>query len=195
MATISRSVVGFWAGLLITGVACLGQLPSSHHSLSLEVLPVASGGKSTITNDTKVGKNKSDLMRKRENVTSTDLDLKLRNLGQASAVARLEWYFFSEGIGGHQAIFDQGNKDVTVPAGGLHEETVESGDRTRVKTQRIKSDRDGGVFSQGGSGQRVRGWIVRLIIDGQVDTVRASGKTLEDLGRDSVTLAKYPHRK
>ncbi len=111
------------------------------------------------------------------------ISIQIRGMGRVSA-AILEWYFFAKELRGDRLwIFDLGEQDIVLdPAKPLTIEKV-SKELSSTVTE---------YFGQGHrevTGNRIEGYLVRILAGGKVVNVAASSKPLETLGRDQDRLS------
>ena len=198
----------FCFALLMAAVNSHGQLPAAspaaapvHHSISIDVQPVGSGGAGRSSNKTHddVGKytgvgggalTTSTIESKLTLNHRTVLSIAVRNFGAQADEVQLEWYFFAEPLGGTRTyilnsdvskISLQGSETQTVTATSL-----ETGTTTVQKATGAAGYEP--IFSREQVGTKQKGWMVRVVADGKVLDVKGSDLTTEGYGKDDAKL-------
>jgi hypothetical protein len=187
--------------------------PVRRHSLSMEVRLLASG--STVRSGAGSSANLGALQRgagggdktsvetysrSREAASGASYLVEVRNLATTPDTARVEWYFFGEGIrkDADDFIAATGSRDLTVPAAASEKFELDSPDFVSRHEKNLRMTKGNGTvghaISTKKSGARMSGWMVRLLVDGQVAAVRASRPSFEAAGRDPARLAAYPRK-
>ncbi len=200
-----RSLLAF--GIMVAlATPIYGQNASaSRHSLGLDVRVVSSGGPVRRTSDASFGGNrttvaKDSYSKSRDTTSGAGLLVEVRNLSAASDTARVEWYFFGKGVtkNGDDFIASIGSREVTVPPADAQKIEVDSPEFTSFEERNLTLTKTKGGSGRGMStkkgGARMSGWMVRLLVDGQVAAVRASSPSMEAAGRDPAKLAAYPRK-
>ena len=212
---------GLIAGLFAVASIAFAESPAPaiHHSLSLHVNVVGSGGAGKVSSNMKivdpggaplpdghVSAQVTGLTTARSKQSAVGLHIEVRNFAQIPDQAKVEWYFVGEPTAGGQSkqfIFDSGTRDLSVNAGQSNSLEIASKPLTAVSVRALQMT-DGvsattglpvgpvGVTAKTGS--KLTGWIVRLLVDGKVSQVQASSPNLETLGKDDATLAAVPRR-
>ncbi len=195
-----------------------GQSPAPHrHSVSFEAQSVTNGGTTTVTSNSsdgiqslqpvfggdRVDTHVTRLHDQHDTVHRTNVRVDIRNLARTADNLRLEWYFVAASVGGRSKdfVFDRGTQDVIVAPNGTETRIITSKEARNVlvrSTTTIQSADDttdvsfyGGGNSRGQSAQGgiiMRGWVVRLLDNGQVVATRGSSQTYEDLAKDDAKL-------
>lgn len=200
-----RSLLAF-AMVAALASAIYGQNASAtRHSLGLDVRAVSSGGPVRRTSDASFDGNrttvaKDSYSKSRDTTSGAGLLVEVRNLSSTPDTARVEWYFFGEGVtkNADDFIAAIGSRDVTVPPAAAQKIEVDSPEFTSYEERSLTITKSKGGSGRGMStkkgGARMSGWMVRLLVDGQVAAVRASSPGMEAAGRDPAKLAAYPRR-
>jgi hypothetical protein len=128
--------------------------------------------------------------------------VKVHNLAPQPASAHFDWFFVASGLNGRgRYVWDQGERDVSLLAGGDQTETIESRpveqhtiNETHLQTT-ITTMSDGSTYttqhpvsSQQRTGSRPDGWIVRMFVGGVLVKVQASTAVFEQVARDQAQL-------
>lgn len=197
------------AALLALASAVCGQNVSSPgHSLSLDVRVVSSGGaaRSDAGSNANLGAltgrgvSVEKYSRSREAKSGAGLVVEVRNLTSSPEKAEVEWYFFGEGVkkNADDFIAATASRDVTVPAAGSEKIDIHSPEFASREEQNLTITKSGGSVKKGmstsRSGAKMSGWMVRLLVGGQVAAVRASSPSLEAAGREPAKLKAYPRK-
>lgn len=177
--------------------------PARQHSVSLDVKTVSSGGgtkvasKSTTQHGALTGvggvKLTTNLLQnKTDQNHRVALEITARNFSPQPDEVQLECYFFAAPVNGtKEFIFDSNTKTLTLQGGENQISTVESKEvtSTTVKSMVTADGYNTSAFSRvEQSGNKLKGWLVRLIADGKVIQIRASQSKYEDLGRNDTAL-------
>ena len=104
---------------------------------------------------------------------------------------RVEWVFYAEPVDGkgEMSPHSKGGSDLDIRAASTQHLTAESGTITSTTKKQMSvstgtlSGRVKTTTSVEHSGRKLKGWYVRLLSDGQVVQVRASGPSFEKLGQ------------
>jgi hypothetical protein len=130
------------------------------------------------------------------------IELQVHNLAAQPASAHFDWFFIASSLYGQgRYVWDRGERDVAVLAGGQQKETIESSaveqktvTETHIQTTITKMS-DGSSFTtrqpvttQSRTGSRPDGWIVRMFVGGALVKVQASTAVFEQIARDPVQL-------
>lgn len=177
--------------------------------LNFEAKTVTSGGRST------VDRNSSAFSAKETKTQESQptIELNVRNVSHQPNAAQFEWYFVAKAVsGGTPYVWDEGRREVQVPASGAQVETLESKPLTREtvreshqeieKRTTITQHGFGGTgmtstttryvptvnSRQEQTGSQPFGWIVRMFVGETLVKVQASSSQLEVVGRDETQL-------
>ncbi len=129
------------------------------------------------------------------------LAVEIHNLSQMADTAKLEWYFFGTRVNqSTQFIFDSGSQDVSMEKASVQAITLESKSLMSKEERHLTTGSVDPVTgrelpptaSTQKSGSKMVGWLVRLVVDGQVYQVRASSPSLESIGKSDTQLAAFP---
>lgn len=182
--------------LLIASVSAWAQVAPP----PVTALPVASNGlgfEAKLVSITK-GASKADpdvviMGSKKTRESKSLLEVRARNLSAAPVEARLEWFFVARNVETKKNyVWDQGQRNLSLPSGSERVEMVESAELARSMT---KSTTMGTLVDAKGkssttfttssheSGSRPYGWIVRMWAGGRMVQVRTSSTEMEALGR------------
>ena len=190
-----------------------GQLPPSspaprRHSLSLEAQSVSNGGPSQ-TSGRVNGALNGTYVRESQSVSDTRVakstqfvQFTVRNYAATPDKAVVEWYFMAAPVStvptGKEFIFDRGSQDFTVPGNGVQTQTVNSKEAEAVYTRAstISTYNPSGssagttsvTYRNSQKGTTLRGWFVRLIVDGRVIATKGSSQKYEDLAANESQL-------
>ena len=198
--------------------------PKSHH-LSMEAQSVATGGASNIdasivlTTKTAINidtaqatpVNSVDTREQRHLSSGANIEVKVRDFSGTKDTVTLEWYFFAYPVGttagrlgGKEIIFDEGSRQITVPAKAMSTWVVESKEAqsSTVRNSTVVQSMDAsttftfnGLPFTGGqtqSGWIMKGWCMRLVEGGRVLAGRGSSQRYEDLANDDAQLKAVP---
>lgn len=201
IATPQNKVSG--SGAVTSAAGTLTSLPgaAAQRGLSFDAHSTASGGAveggrnpgSTNAHNNGVGSFSTTRTRK----SRSALEIQVRNVASKPDSARLEWFFVAKDEGSDNFyVWDNGQREVSVPAVGYAKELVSSTDLTSSVTRTVTRTNSGTTANpmirttttEQKSGARPNGWIVRMFVDGQLARVQASSGMLEQLGRDSARL-------
>jgi hypothetical protein len=130
------------------------------------------------------------------------LQLKVHNLAPQPANAHFDYFFIASGLnGGGRYVWDHGERDVAVRAGGDQTETIESipveqrtinethsFNVTTTYTNGSTSTQRQTESTQRRTGSRPDGWIVRMFVGNALVKVQASTSVFEQVARDPVAL-------
>ncbi len=209
-----KSVAWTALGLALAAQMASAQVaPTNTHSLSLDVTVTGTGGASRAHSNfnenlgatTATGgaaADQKDYSSGRKKKSALGLSVEVRNLARAEDRPTVEWYFFSEPVGKHEfSIFDSGTKDLAVNAGQSQTFPLESKELTQ-EVERHLHQSDGitnGIpdhpsASVKKSGDKIAGWLVRLLADGKLLQVRASSPQFEALGKDDAGLKSFQRK-
>ena len=207
-------------GLLLGGTlhTAWGQLPAAsppaprRHSLSLEAQSVSNGGRSQVSSSSH-GLLNSDYAVSRQSVSDTRVsknkqfvEFTVKNFGNAPDEVTVEWYFVAAPVLGtvpsnKEYVFDRGSQALTVPATGVQTQTVASREAEVVATRATTFTQYGGSDYASGTtgvstmnsqkGTALRGWFVRLLVDGKVVAARGSSQKYEDIGADDARTRAF----
>lgn len=171
-------------------------IPTVH--ASIDVRPGDSGGAvktkgkgetGNSNNGTTTKTDKFDTTRVRQSGIALEIDA--RNTGSGPVHVRVEWVFYAEPVDGKgdMSPHSKGGQDLDLPAAGAQHLTAESGSITST-TKKHMSVTTGSLSGTATtkasiehSGRKLKGWYVRLLSDGRVVQVRASGPSFEKLGQ------------
>jgi hypothetical protein len=190
--------------MFIAAAWCLprsGIAQGSGHSLSLQAVVRSSGGGGGTAGDVKVGSgtgSAKSFTQTQERDRAVGLEVEVRNLARVADKAKLEWYFYAKPITGASevSVFDQGSSDLTIEAGSSSKLTVTS------KELHSSVERKSGPSGKGKTvkapkntvektGDKLAGWLVRVVADGKPIAIKASSPTFERLGAgDPVAVGK-----
>jgi len=129
------------------------------------------------------------------------LEVNVHNFSNEPANAHLDWFFLANAYNVGRYVWDQGDRDVSVLAGGAQTETLESRpveqhtiNETHIETT-VTRMTDGTtrisqkpVSTQRHAGSQPVGWIVRMFVGGALVKVQASTAAFEQIGRDQAQL-------
>jgi hypothetical protein len=134
------------------------------------------------------------------------LEVKVHNLAPQPATAHFDYFFIASGLNGRgRYVWDRGERDVSVLAGGEQTETIES---IPVEQKAINEShsfnvtttyRDSAgithqvtqpqtIATQRHTGSRPDGWIVRMFVGNVLVKVQASTTVFEQVAQDPVAL-------
>ena len=164
---------------------------------SIDVRPGDSGGAVKTKIKGEAGNSNGGTTTKTDNYDNTrvrqggiSLEIDARNTGTSPVHLRVEWVFYSEPVDGKGAmgVQSKGGSDLDLPAAGTQHLTAESGSITSTTTKHMSvttgsTTKSGTKMTVAHSGHKLKGWYVRLLADGQVVQVRASGPSFETLGQ------------
>jgi hypothetical protein len=200
-----RKAAPLLAYFLSFGAAFAADSLVPRHSLNMEAAVMSSGGSSIAKTGLRLdpgGKplgggwttaQQRDYSQKRNKESAIGLDVQVRNVGRTADQAKLDWFFFARPVkDGDLYIFDRGSKDITVDASSTLKVPLESKALHSSTVKQLHTTN--GVNALGNHippsasvqkrGSVVGGWIVRLIVDGDVAVVRASSPSLEARGKN-----------
>ena len=193
--------------------AALAQAPS--HSFSLEAVATSAGGSTqqsqgtqtrSKASNTRSGSGFNHTLNTTQTTTTTSqqaLQISVRNLGHLPDAAHVEWYFIAapvkqepgKSLVEQQYAFDQGAKDVNLGSNGAETFPVESIEITssakranRTRMSRTGSISKGRAKGDEQSGNKLSGWVVRVVADNRVVAVKGSSQSLEEIARDEAKL-------
>ena len=191
------------------GATAISQNPG-RPSLSLDVKPVSSGGEvrssSTATIARKMDYANNRVVESqaytstRERESQTALEIGVRNFGRTPQSAVIESLYFAKPLRGSQFFllsFTSETRDL--PPGGTTQFRSSSASVRSVSEKNFSSGTNPDpnsprqtVWSSNAAsgGGKLYGWIVRVLVDGQVIQTRASNPTLEQAAKDENALAK-----
>ena len=207
---LTLCLAAVFGGLLTASAQTPAAAPRSH-SLSVQVEPVRSGSTTQMDQDThkntfgghQGSTQKLSTTQTQTTEESTAIQIIVRNFGQLSDTAQVEWYFVAgpvkpdttKPLGDQQSIFDSGTRSVTLAPGGTQaipvaskgiSSQIERRNLVRVsKSGRVKPGKHG---TEEVSGSKMEGWIVRVVADGKVVDARASKDTLAEVAKDDAKL-------
>jgi hypothetical protein len=174
--------------------------PSGSSGLTFEARLVSSGGATKTEKGELANANMQKFESTQTHESKSRVELAVRNLSAVQAQARFDWFFVAREIPSRREfVWDQGQRDMTVAAGGQQTETLESKplmQTTSRKTEYTKQQNTLGPqqmqqqSSTEQSGGRPSGWIVRMWDGDHLLQVQASSSDLEAVGRDPVRLGK-----
>ena len=203
------------AAMATLPVALYAQASPLKSSLSLDVRSVVSGATRGNAGSAYVAPNDrsrpmpgrtlttSAFSRTRTAASGATLEVQVRNLSRAPEPVLVEWYFFSRPVnsrGNHPGkVHDHGSEQIT--ALPMKPNTFEVSCRPIVRrtqeevTTRMTQPLPGGyrsdiAVSRSRTGEKMYGWIVRLVNGENVLALKASQPSLESLGRELETLRK-----
>lgn len=196
-------------GLLLLAAPCAA---SAQHSFSVDATSLSAGGStqaaagttaSSRSTSTRSGTGFSHTLNTSQTQTTTSrqaLQINVRNFGPTPDVAHVEWYFLAapatpepgKSTLDQEYAFDQGSKDVSLAGSGSQTFPAESieitssvkrGNRTRMsRTGRISAT--GHAKTSQATGDKLAGWVVRIVADGRTVSTKASSQSLEDIAKD-----------
>ncbi len=186
---------------VIVSVACLFSLSmpgftqqpapqpeAKKHSIGLNVKLISSGGQST----TKTG-----LATKTQSTSSApSYSVELRNFAQTDDNVTVEWYVFSKPVGkGSVAphLYENGKVALPVPAGKTTTTTFEPKPMVRENRETATATFAGSDIvtstTSSTSGEKLFGWMVRVMADDKVIAKKASEPSLEAMADNPPTKA------
>ncbi len=189
------------AGLPVFGQGGAGT--PQHHSFSLIAKSVASGGAAKVSGQSSSTGGNNDLDKRSELTASTtqsalhktSLEISVHNFSPTADECKIEWFFFGQPVRGNQPefIFDEGDKTLPLKAGGSESFVVESkvAESSVVRSARTVTDKNGDVRSSGKStesGTKIKGWGVRLMVNGTVVEAKGSDLRYEDIMKNANKL-------
>jgi len=190
-------------------LAARGQTPATmpvQHSISLEVQQVASGGGGIDVNKTKsetgkyVGTNGGPLATTTLESKSvlnhrTVLSVAVRNFSTQPDAVQLEYYFFAQSVaGGKEYLLNSDTSKISLAGGETQTVNATSKEVATTTTQKLTgADGYSTIMSQQKTGEKLKGWMVRIMADGKVLQVRGSDMKYEDYGRDDNALKAMPN--
>ena len=151
--------------------------------------------------------------------TSASIAITVHNFAAAPDTAQVEWYFIAtpaklepgKSAADQLFVFDKGSQSVTLPASGESKIPVTSKEVTsELKRAAVRSGYVRNNSAKGNnapatgapvaatppprgpqeSGDKLSGWIVRVMADGKAIDVKASKDSLEELGKDDAKLTQ-----
>lgn len=188
------------------------------HSLSIDATPTSVGGSTETTLGTKTSSRASNSRtssgfthtlntNRTETKTSKQaIQVSVRNFGVMPDTAHIEWYFIASPISldpdkpsaEQQFAFDQGAKDINIAGNGTETFAVESQEVTSTvqRNNRSRMGRSGKIGNGRGTsvkegGNKLAGWVVRVVADGRVVASKGSSSTLEDLAKDDKKFQEF----
>ena len=186
------SISAVFGGLSVTAVA------ADKMSVSIDVKPLDSGGATKSKGSGNLGtendvthKTTDNYSNTRVHQTGLTLQIEAHNYSAAPAHVHVEWVFFAEPVNGKggMTVHKKGGQDLDLPASENSRITAESGPITSKTEKHLKITTgalSGNVQESGSidkSGEKLRGWYVRLMSGGGIVQVKASGTTFEKLGQ------------
>lgn len=173
----------------------VGQAP---HSVGLEVQPVSAG--STVQSGTASSTGSYSSSHVRTTSAREALQITLRNFGTVPSAAKVQWYFVAVPLvlepgkpaEDQEFVFDQGGQDVTLAGGATQALRAESAEVT--STKKLTGGRSSSRRSTSTSakpketGSALRGWMVRVVVDGKVVATRGSTQTYEEIAEDEESV-------
>ena len=185
------------ATFILLGCPDLAGAANPNIHASIDVKPGDSGGAVKTKIKGEAGNSNGGTTTKTDNYDNTrvrqggiSLEIDARNTGTSPVHVRVEWVFYSEPVDGKGAmgVQSKGGNDLDLPAAGSQHLTAESGSITSTTTKHMSvttgsSTNSGTKMTVAHSGHKLKGWYVRLLSDGQVVQVRASGPSFEKLGQ------------
>lgn len=176
----------------------LGQTSSS---LSLDVTPVSAGAAVQNTVTTRTGPATVTSARSNVHVTTAKeaLQINLRNLGALPSNAQVEWYFVAAPVhplpekpaDEQEFIFDRGNQAVTVAGGAaqtIHAESQEVTSTKKASASRSSRTSTSTTKKPAETGSALRGWLVRVTVDGKTAAAKGSTDTYQEIAEDDTSL-------
>lgn len=188
----------------------------AQHSLGLDATTISAGGSTqaaagtTATSkasNSRSGSGFSHTLNTSQTQTTTSkqtIQISVRNFGPAPDAVRVEWYFLATPVTlepGKSALeqeyaFDQGRKEVSLAGSGTQTFPVESVEITSSvkRANRTRMSRSGKISARGhakaaeAAGDKLAGWVVRIVADGRTVSTKASSQSLEDIARDEAKL-------
>lgn len=167
-------------------------------SVSIDVKPLDSGGATKSKGSGNLGTENDVTHKTTDNYASTrvhqtglTLQIETHNYSTAPAHVHVEWVFYAEPFNGKGEMkpHKKGGQDFDLPASGHLGITAESGPITSKTEKHLKITTgalSGNVQESGStdkSGEKLKGWYVRLKSGGAIVQVKASGTTFEKLGQ------------
>jgi len=157
------------------------------HSLSMDVKATGSGGTGKASG---MGSSADTTLQGHRTV----LEVEVRNFSQHPDQAHVEWYFFGASLGSSDVhVFDSGNSDVTLQAGGVQTLNPASKELTTmvkrsISTGPVVNNVQITTLTRAEGGSTVKGWLVRLMADGKVLQIIGSSPKYEEFGRRDADL-------
>lgn len=202
----------FCLSLVFCGLSANAQVPSDSdnasapapprpHSISMEVKTVASGGATDAKNAAKtnvgkyIGVDRAKLTTVSQDNKITQnhrvvLQVTLRNFSQQPDRVDIESYFFGQPVSSNKMfIFD--SQKTTVPLQASETRTINIASKeiaSTVEKTYVSADGYLPLMSKRESGDKMKGWVVRLMGEGKVIQIRGSDLKYEDIGRDDAKL-------
>lgn len=204
---MSRSFV--FLGLLLLAAPLRA---SAQHSLSVDATSISAGGSTESTAGTTATSRASNsrtqsgfshTLNTSQTQTTTSkqaIQISVRNFGPAPDVAHVEWYFLAvpttlepgKSAPEQEYAFDQGTKDVSLGGNGTQTFPVESIEITSSlkRANRTRMGRSGKISANGrakadqATGDKLAGWVVRIVADGKAISTKASSQSLEEIAKD-----------
>ena len=185
--------------------------PPRRHSLSLEAQSVSNGGESHVSGSTQGALNSAyavsgqSVSDTRVSKNKQFVEFTVKNFDTAPDDVTVEWYFVAAPVMGtvpsnKEYVFDRGSQPLTIPATGRQTQTVGSKEAEVVATRSTSvTQYNGSVYGSGTSvsatnfqrGTALRGWFVRLLVDGKVVAARGSSQKYEDIGADDARTRAF----
>ena len=147
------------------------------------------------------GDSEGKISKTRLRKSQTTLEIVVRNLAREPDTAHFDWFFVGKGVTTEDTfVWDQGVRDVTIPAASQKTETVESEEIVSAETRTTSGSSSSSsssppTTSEKKSGARSYGWIIRMFVGGHLVKVQASNTRLEQIGRDPGQLTQLLKQK
>lgn len=200
--------------LVAASIPAFGQLPRTH-SLSFDAESTAAGGGTksgektgsvaTQASQTNAGLAHHLATTQTQTASASEaVHISVRNFSAQPDTAHVEWYFVAQPVkpepgkpaSEQQFVFDKGAKDVSLAANGTQTFDVESKEITATVARRDQArvGRAGKVNVNRNSlgaqqtGDKLDGWMVRVVADGKTVAAKGSSSSLEDIAKDDAKL-------
>jgi len=170
--------------------ARLAAQPPMQHNAGLDVQAVGGGGGGRSFQNAAVGYYETAYSNQTVQDRRTVLKVTVRNFNTQPDHFQLQWYFFAKPAGSKsEFIFDTATKDLWLKGGEFRTFTVASRPVSTVVSQALASDYYGGqAVGASKSGNDLKGWLARVVVDGKVLNVKGSAMKYRDLAHNEAAL-------
>ena len=190
-----------------------------HHSLNLDVEPVSTGSNVQNGAPKAGGLGARSGGKEEITKSNASIAITVHNFGTVPDTAQVEWYFIAtpaklepgKSSADQLFVFDKGSQSVSLPASGESKIPVTSKEVTSELKQAARGGYSRSNSTKGKnnapttgapvaatppprgpqeSGDKLSGWIVRVMADGKAIAVKGSKDSLEELGKDDAKLTQ-----